>query len=352
MAGLSTSARNLDEVRAALRAWFAHRLSDESVYVSPFETNHSSGFSNETLFFTLDRSDLAKTACVLRMPPAGDGLFPSYDLEMQWRLQTALAKRGLPIPAPVLFERDAKWLGTQFLVMPWIPGASPNDVTYMVNGWMKDHSPRIQRTCMESFADVLIALHSLDTSPYQSLLARPTGIGLEAELEWWHQYLLWASDGEPPKEMDLAYSWARQTNPGNRYRDSILWNDARLSNVVFLKDGHVGAALDWEQAGIGPAEMDVGFWFATRRQTCEAMGITDDPELPGFPSRAEIIARLEQGLGRSLYELEWHELFAMIRMGTCIVGTQRVLCRGGQPDHFIMQASLLPKWAIREMGLD
>ena len=285
------------------------------------------------------------------MPPAGDGLFPSYDLEMQWRMQSMLADQSFPTPSPVLFEPDEAWLGAPFLVMPWISGTSPDDVTYMLKGWMHDQPREIQRICMESFADLLGALHTLDPTPYRTFLIRPNGAGLDAELHWWHEYLLWASEGSPPLLMAEAYAWALQTSPGNPYPDGVLWNDARLSNAVFRDDGRIACALDWEQACIGPAEMDIAFWFATRRQTCETMGVTDDPELAGFPLREELIARFEKGLGRPLYELAWHEAFAMIRMGTCITGAQRVLRRSGQIDHFIMQAPMLPSWAISQMSL-
>ncbi len=352
MAGVSTSTRDLDKVRADLGTWFVERLGDEMAYLSEFESNQRSGFSNQTLFFTLARAGCPPASYVLRMPPVGEGLFPSYEFEMQWRLQSLLSEQGLPTVAPALYEADVAWLGAPFLVMPWVPGQSPNDVTYPVKGWLHDQPDSVQRRCIESFADFLGALHTLEVGPYRQLLARPEGSGLEAELEWWYRYLLWASDGEPSPLMAQVYAWARQTSPGNPYPNSILWNDARLSNVVSDEQGRVAAALDWEQASIGPAELDIGFWLATRRQACEAMGVTKDPELPGFPSRAELVARLEGRLGRRLHRLDWHELFAMVRMGICIVGTQRVLRLSGQVDHFIAQAPLLPKWAVHEMGLD
>ena len=351
MAGVSTSTRDLEAVHERLRAWFAEREDDPGVSVSAFEEVTHSGFSNQTLFFTLDRAGLPPASLVLRLPPAGDGLFPSYDFEKQWRVQTMLTGAGLPMASPVRYEPDDAWLGAPFLVMPRISGHSPDDVTYMVKGWMHDQDSAVQRTCMESFAGLLCSLHSLEPGPYRAPLARPGGGGLDAELEWWHEYLLWASDGSPPAQMAEAYVWAYQTCPGNPYPDSVLWNDARLSNAVFHQDGRIAAALDWEQATIGPAEIDIGFWFATRRQTCEAMRIAADPELPGFPPRNELVTRLKERLGRPLHQLAWHELFAMIRMGTCIVGTQRVLRRSGHHDHFLMRAPLLPEWTAREMGL-
>lgn len=351
MAGVSTETRDLEQVHRGLEAWFAHREGDSTLTISQFEDSKHSGFSNQTLFFRVTMPNGQSEAQVLRMPPAGVGLFPTYDLEMQWRMQSMLAARGLPTLATVSYEADEKWLGTPFLVMPWLSGPSPDDVTYVLKGWMHDATRDVQRCSLESFADLLGQLHTIEIEDYKDVLRRSHGSGLAAELEWWHDYLLWASDGSPPSMMADAYAWARETSPGNPHPDSILWNDARLSNVVFHSDGKVAGALDWEQASIGPAELDIAFWFGTRRQTCEALGVTADPELPGFPSRSELIARLERWLRRPLHELGWHETFAMVRMGTCIVGTQRVLRLSSQSEHFIMHAPLLPAWALSDMGI-
>ena len=126
----------------------------------------------------------------------------------------------------------------------------------------------------------------------------------------------------------------------------ITWGDARFSNVVFGTAGDVVGALDWEQAALGPPELDVGFWLATRRQSREALGVTSDPELPGLLDHGQSIARIEAGLGRPLRDLDWHEIFAVVRMGTCIAGVQRVLRRSGQHDHLLMGVPLLPDWAL------
>ena len=89
MAGLSEQARDLDAVHAGLVRWLrGRRGADSAVTVSPFAINASSGFSSESLLF-----DLAVTSggveqvepMVLRLAPAGGGLFPEYDLGRQAR---------------------------------------------------------------------------------------------------------------------------------------------------------------------------------------------------------------------------------------------------------------------------
>ena len=126
----------------------------------------------------------------------------------------------------------------------------------------------------------------------------------------------------------------------------MCWNDARLSNAIFDDDGQIVGALDWEQACLCPAETDFAWWLATRRQMLEVNGVDADPELPGFDSREQVIRRYEEMIGRTLADLEWYEIFAMARMGCCILRTQVLLRSIGQGDHFLTRAPILPTWTI------
>ena len=71
-----------------------------------------------------------------------------------------------------------------------------------------------------------------------------------------------------------------------------------------------------------------------------------DPELPGFDSREQLIRRYEEMIGRRLADLDWYEIFAMARMGCCILRTQVLLRSIGQGDHFLTRAPILPTWTI------
>ncbi|MGA3256241.1 MAG: hypothetical protein ABSD32_19430 [Mycobacterium sp.] len=104
--------------------------------------------------------------------------------------------------------------------------------------------------------------------------------------------------------------------------------------------------MDWEQACLCPAETDFAWWLATRRQTMEVNGIDADPELPGFESREQVIHRYEEMIGRPLHALRWYEIFAMVRMGCCILRVQSLLRSTGQADHGFTKAPVMPAWTI------
>ena len=168
MAGLSEQARDLDVVHAGLVRWFRDgRGPTRTVTVSPFAINASSGFSSESLLF-----DLAVTSggveqvepMVLRLAPAGGGLFPEYDLGRQAAMQNLLADLGVPAAAPAVHEADETWLGTDFLVMPRIAGTAPGRLHLHPQGLAEGRGRGPPAGCCESFADLLVDLHRLDTS--------------------------------------------------------------------------------------------------------------------------------------------------------------------------------------------
>ena len=68
--------------------------------------------------------------------------------------------------------------------------------------------------------------------------------------------------------------------------------------------------------------------------------------MPGFDSREQVIRRFEEMIGRPLVDLDWYEIFAMVRMGCCILRTQALLRSNGQGDHFLTRAPILPAWTI------
>ena len=350
MAGLSSRAYDLAVLHAGLARWCGKQWPGQHLQVSPLSTNPSSGYSSQSFVFDVSADECGEERVehlVLRLPPAGEGLFPHYDLARQAEVQNQLAALGLPTAAPTRYEPDDEWLGTDFLVMPCVLGRIPNDYLYCVKGWLHDAGRAHQLACCESFADGLSALHrtQIDLAAWR-FLERPQGPGLAGELAWWDDYLTWATDGRPEGSIAAAHQWARDTMPRHD-EATIVWGDPRFANAVFDADGDLGGMLDWEQASLGPAELDVGWWLATRRQAAQAVGVPGDPELPGFLDRAESVARIEAGLGRRVRDLLWHETYAMVRMGTCITATQALLRRSGQDEHFLLDAPVMPDWAIR-----
>ena len=91
----------------------------------------------------------------MRIPPAGGGIFPDYDLDAQTRTQELLHRHGIATPSPIFYEPDTSWIGSKFLVMPRIVGHTPSDTTYATRGWLHDAGTAVQRRAHDSFLETL-----------------------------------------------------------------------------------------------------------------------------------------------------------------------------------------------------
>jgi aminoglycoside phosphotransferase (APT) family kinase protein len=344
MAGIALTQRDLAATRMRLQAWFEHRFAATATVSELRAANKAAGWSSESLLFSAEvRARLREY--VIRIPPAGGGIYPHYDLGAQTLTQELLHEHGIPTPSPILYEPDKKWLDTKFLVMPRITGHTPSDTGYATRGWLHDAGPAVQRRVHDSFLETLAKLQRVPVEQ-ASWLARPAGTGVVAELKWWREYAKWGTDNQVPDIMTTAFDWLVRHMPEETDDLAVCWNDARLSNAIFDDSGEIVGALDWEQACLCPAETDFAWWLATRRQMLEVNGLDLDPELPGFDSREQVIHRFEEMIGRPLVDLHWYEVFAMVRMACCILRTQELLRKIGQGDHFLTRAPILPSWTI------
>ncbi|MFN8100125.1 MAG: phosphotransferase family protein [Mycobacterium sp.] len=344
MAGISLAQRDLAETRTRLADWFTDRFGG-AVSVSELQTaNRTSGWSSESLVFRAER-DGATADYVIRIPPAGGGMFAEYDLAGQTRTQELLHGYGIATPSPIHYEADLAWIGSPFMVMPRIVGHIPSDTTYASRGWLHDAGPAVQRRLHDGFLGTLAALQRVPVAE-APWLRRAQGDGTTGELAWWRDYLDWAADNDAPDLMVRAFGWLERNQPAEPGPPAISWGDARLSNTICDDSGTIVGVLDWEQACICPAEADFGWWLATRRQMLEVQGLQADPELPGFDTRERVIRRYEEMIGRPLRDLGWYEMFSMVRMGCCIQRMHVLLRRLGQTDHGFMRAPLLPAWVV------
>lgn len=351
MAGLSLASRDLAGTRDRLHGWVEHRFGAGTAVSELTAANRASGLSSETLVFSLTgptEQEAEPRDYVIRIPPAGGGMFARYDFEGQTRTQELLRQCGVATASPVYYEPDPEWIGSRFMVMPRIVGHTPSDTSYATRGWLHGAGAEIQRRLHDSFLDTLIAVQRvpIERAPW---LRRPTGVGIGPELAWWKEYVAWATDNDVPDLMVDAFSWLERNQPAQAVPLAVSWGDARLSNTIADDTGTIVAAIDWEHACICPAEADIGWWLATRRQTMEVQRIQTDPELPGFDSRDQVIRRYEELLGRALQDLGWYELFSVTKMACCMQRTKVLLGSLGQTDHGFLRAPIMPSWAVETL---
>jgi aminoglycoside phosphotransferase (APT) family kinase protein len=328
--------RDLEAVRGGLERWLrARRPETANLHVAPL-SRPPAGLSSETLFADATWTEAGEEHCeqfVARLPPAGEGLFPRYDLTLQARLQELMGPAGIPVATPIALEPDEAWVGAPFLLMPRVPGrVLVSNPPFVQEGWLHDAPPADQARLHEGFFDVLARIHRLDWEVLDlGFAARPGSTPLSAELQWWSGYLGWASDGAPLPVLADALVWCHEHRPDPEPPPSLLWGDVQLVNAVFDDELGLAAVLDWEMASIGPAEMDLGWFLALHRMTVDTVG----GDLPGFPDRAATIGCYERRLGRELADVRWFEALALVRSGAIMVRVARLLAEIGVDDSWL-----------------
>lgn len=301
--------RDLDALRSGLEGWLGRPVGSI--------TRPAPGWSCETLIVEED--------VVIRLPPLGDGIFPTYDLAQQAAVQAAVGAAGVPVAGPVRYEADASFLGAPFVAMSFVAGPIPGQLTPADRWLLGLAGDEARRSVWRSFLETVVAIHLVPTGDL-GLRA-----GLDAELDHWEGYLAWATDGTPPPALSEALAWCRTNRPALEPPPGLLWGDVRLGNVVF-DELTLGprAVLDWDMASVGPIEMDMAWFFALEAVQTDLTGMT----LPGFGDRAEAVAVVEGALGRELVDLDWYETFALVRASAISTRIAILFQRAGQPSMF------------------
>jgi aminoglycoside phosphotransferase (APT) family kinase protein len=292
----TSSVRDDDVLVAGIERWSQRR-------VATFE-RPSAGWSSETVVVTYDDGERV----VVRLPPLVAS-FPDDLLQPQARVLAALADGGVPVPQVVALVEDTDFVGAPFLVMSFVVGRAPGDAPG-VDPWVADAPATVQRHMHDRFINLLASVHLVRWQ--DAGLGDVLRVGTRAEVQYWLAYAHWAADGAPARALVDALRWCESTVPEQKPPLSLLWGDARLGNVVFeatKKRRDVVAALDWELASIGPAEMDLAWYLALDELTVRVTG----RPVEGFLSREGVIARHEARLGRTVRDLAWHEVFALAR---------------------------------------
>jgi fatty-acyl-CoA synthase len=279
------------------------------------------GLSSDTVFVHLDGTEY-----VVRLPPEGPALFPDYDLARQAEVQQRVAEAGVPAPRVIAMETDAAWVGSPFLVMPRVSGhALTTNPSFVTHGWLAECSPEQQTAVFRRFVEMLARIHRVDASRMPSTGGGPDLAGV---IDYWERYLDWATDdGDASAIYRDGIAWCRANLPAQRPPAGLLWGDPQLTNVVVDDAGAIAAVLDWEMAGVGPAELDVSWFLVLQEHAAETAGA----ELAGFPGRDAIVGWYEAAAGRELADLHFYDVLANIRSGAIVLRIGSMMATAGHP---------------------
>lgn len=350
-------------LREKLTRWLESRLpSGAAPELSEISSPSASGMSSETLLFDAqwrgEGGEQEGGAFVGRMAPSQADVptFPSYDMTMQAQVIRLAGESGVPVPAVRWLEPDARFLGAPFFVMERLEGRVPADIpTYVNEGFVAEATPEERASLERNTVEAIAKIHAIDTKRHDvSFLEFPVEgkTALERHVANQRAYYDWITDERPSPLIERAFSHLEKTWP-NETSTVVTWGDSRIGNVMYAKDGFAPVAiLDWEMAGLGTRELDLGwlsFMHTFFQKLFEGMGIEG---LPDFLS-VDTVGRLYGEItGHPVQDLRWYVTYAALRHAIIMSRISERMVHFGQAQPAADPDDRIPHRASLEGMLD
>ncbi|MDI1294639.1 MAG: phosphotransferase family protein [bacterium] len=307
-----------------LESWLRRTLAIDVDNVS--FSRASNGFSAETLFASARQRDGTVREIVLRLEQPGGEIFLDTDIADQARTLQALAHHAIAVPPLLALEVDRAVIGRRFLAMERVVGRSfPQSPNYYANGWIKELDAAGRAVVWDNALSVLGRINRLTPSDGFAFIDRPLygAAGIDQYLGWLRAWRMQAVGLRAHRVIDVALDWLDANRPTG-LPVNFIWGDSNPCNILFADDLTVAAALDFEAAALGPAEVDLGWWFFL-----DNVRKKDRARLSGVPDRAGCIAIYEQALSRPAKAVDYFEILGGVRMSLVIARTTQRLIDSG-----------------------
>ena len=254
----------------------------------------SGGKSNLTYRVACDAGEV-----ILRRPPLGHILPTAHDMGREYRVMTALANTGVPVPRTFHLGDADSPLGAPFYLMERVVGHICRNA--LPPGYAETPDDRCR--VGEALVDVLADLHAVEPGEVGlGEFGRPAGF-MERQLRRWSQQWEASKTTELPA-LDALRDDLVATLPEQR-ASAVVHGDYRLDNTILHPTavGTIVAVLDWEMSTLGDPLADLGAMLAYWSEAGDsevlrrARIMAPLTALDGFPSRGEIIERYADRTG-------------------------------------------------------
>jgi aminoglycoside phosphotransferase (APT) family kinase protein len=301
-----------------------HRIGEGEPAFSPLGDGHS----NVTINISRGGDEF-----VLRRPPRGPLPPSAHDVVREARILRAL--HGLvPVPRVLAIAEDPAVIGAPFCVMEKVAGHVITDVIPA-----ELDAPGVRREIANELVDALVAVHAVEWrgTPLASF-GKPSGY-LGRQLRRFGGLWQLNRTRDIPA-VDRVERWLAANLPHQR-DTTVVHGDFRLGNVMFgpTAPARLKSIFDWEMATLGDPLADVGYLCMTWAEPGErAYGIADLGRVtaePGFPSREELIARYEDGSGRSAGDSRWYRTLALWKTAVFMEGNYKRAMSGSTGDRYL-----------------
>ena len=320
-----TSTRDHAVLRAQLNSWLQSKIAGAEI--TEFSVPGTTGMSSETILFTAawtDGADASSDRFVLRLPPdpRSEPVFRVYDMPLQFNAMRLVGTRtDVPVPATLWLETDSRHLGAPFFVMGRVDGLVPPDLLPYTWGdnWFFDASAAEQATLQRASIDVLAKIHTISAAdPDAAFLAidadGATALGRHVNDQ--RAFYEWvAADGTRSPLIERAFEWLDANWPtaaDDPSREVVSWGDARIGNMLY-RDFRPVAVLDWEMAGHGPREVDLGWMIFLHRFFQDLSEMMGQRGMPDFMRTTDVCAQYTDSSGIEPLDMHWFITYAALR---------------------------------------
>lgn len=229
----------------ALGGWLTRTLGREAAPLHVWQ--FTGGQSNPTFLL-----ETAGGEYVLRKKPPGDLIASAHAIDREFRVMTALADSGVPVPRLRGYCEDPDVIGTPFYLMDYQPGRIFTDPL------LPTMTAKERACAYDAMNEALARLHALDW--------REAGLGdygkperfIERQLARWSRQYAESRTEDVPAMIRLR-DWLEAHIP-NDERAAITHGDYRIGNLIFAADEpRIAAVLDWELSTVGHPLSDLAF---------------------------------------------------------------------------------------------
>jgi aminoglycoside phosphotransferase (APT) family kinase protein len=268
------------------------------------------GQSNPTYYLQADGR-----AYVLRRKPPGKLLPSAHAVDREYRVITALAGSGVPVPRTFALCEDPAVIGTVFYIMEYVPGRVLTDPR------LPEQSPRERAGIYDSLNTVLARLHRVDwRTAGLADFGRPGNYFVRQIHRWSQQYR--ASETERIEAMEHLIAWLPANIPPDD-ETTLVHGDFRLGNtIVHPTEPQIVAVLDWELSTLGHPLADLAYNmlpFRLRHEQFEGFAGQERPA--GIPPEQDYLAAYCRRTGRAgVPHWDWYVAFAMFRLAAIAQG--------------------------------
>ena len=292
---------------------------------------------------------------VLRRPPLGPIAPSSHDMAREHRVLRAVPDAFPLAPRSYVYCDDPAIIGADFHVLERRPGIiihTELPATYLGR-------PALNRGIGEMLIDVLAELHRVDPAAVGlDQLGHPEGF-VRRQLEGWIRRWQAAKDREVAA-VDQVIEWLSAAPPDSP-RVSLLHNDYKLDNMMVdaADPSRPTAVLDWDMCTRGDPLMDLGyllnFWVEADDDPAWFEAAAMPTWHPGFPTRAQAIARYGERTGFDLERVRWYQVFGTFKLAVVLQQIYVRFQRGQTQDQRFAEldrrvAALADKAAVLTAG--